>query len=151
MTPGRSGVSSDINITSCSSNIATNDSVISDLLSGRGSQRRREDLVRDPVVTLNSTGGDRELPEPGVSEAEDTAEFVSDNQNININDGNSSNITADDDSNMTTTEQTVPTEGQDLPTTMKPAESKPTNKEIVIGTWNIQSGRSTFWRQRYGR
>ena len=44
---------------------------------------------------------------------------------------------------MTTTEQTVPTEGQDLPTTMKPAESEPTNKEIVIGTWNIQSGRST--------
>ena len=34
-------------------------------------------------------------------------------------------------------------EGQNLPTTTKPAESKPTNKEIVIGTWNIQSGRST--------
>ena len=26
---------------------------------------------------------------------------------------------------------------------MEPAESKPTNKELVIGTWNIQNGRST--------
>ena len=26
---------------------------------------------------------------------------------------------------------------------MEPAESEPTNKELVIGTWNIQSGRST--------
>ena len=48
--------------------------------------------MRDPVVTLNSNGGDRELPEPGVSEGEDTAELVSDNQNNNINDGSSSNF-----------------------------------------------------------
>ena len=44
---------------------------------------------------------------------------------------------------MMTIEQTVPTEGQDLPTTMKPTESEPTNKEIVVGTWNIESGRNT--------
>mmetsp|Transcript_54121 Transcript_54121/g.58696 ORF Transcript_54121/g.58696 Transcript_54121/m.58696 type:complete len:103 (+) Transcript_54121:233-541(+) len=64
---------------------------------------------------------------------------------INIDDGSSSNIAVDDDynSNMRTTEQIVPTEGQDLPTTMKPAEPKPANKELVIWTWNIQSGRST--------
>ena len=97
--------------------------------------------MRDPVATLNS-GGDRELPEPGVSEGEDTAELVSESDN-NINDVSSSDITANDDSNMTTTEQTVPTEGQDLPTTVKPTESKPTNKELVIGSWNILSGRNT--------
>ena len=57
-----------------SSNIAAYDSIISDPLSGRGSQQRKEDLVRDPVVTLNSNGSDWKLPEPGVSEAqEDTA------------------------------------------------------------------------------
>ena len=107
--------------------------------------------MRDLVVTLNSDG-DQELPTTGVSEVEDTTELVSDNQNVNINDGSSSDIAADNDSNMVTTEQAVPPieEVQDLPTTMKPAESKPTNKELVIGTWNIQSGRSTrletaFW------
>ena len=60
----------------------------------------------------------------------------------NINDGSSSNIAAGDDS-MRTIEQTVPMEGQDLSSTMKPTESKPINKELVIGTWNIQSGRRT--------
>ena len=64
---------------------------------------------------------------------------------ININNGSSSDIAADNDSNsnMRTTEQTVPTEGQDFQTTMKPAEPEPANKELVIGTWNIQSGRNT--------
>ena len=66
--------------------------------------------------------------------------MVSGTQNININ-GSSSNIAADD-SNTRATEQTVPMEGQDLPTTMKPAKSKPAT-ELVIGTWNIQSGRNT--------
>ena len=98
--------------------------------------------MRDPVVTLNSNGGDRELPEPGVSEGEDTAELVSESDN-NINNDSSSDITADDDSIIMTTEQTVPPEGQDLPTTVKPTESEPTNKELVIGTWNILSGRNT--------
>ena len=100
--------------------------------------------MRDLVVTLNSDG-DRELPTTGVSEVEDTTESVSDNQNVNINDSSSSNIAANNDSNMSTTEQAAPPieEVQDLPTTMKPAESEPTNKELVIGTWNIQSGRST--------
>ena len=119
----RSGDSSDINSTSRNSNSVANYSIISDPLSGRGSQQRREDLVRDSVVILNSNNGDQELPEPGVSEVEDTAKLASDNQNNNINDGSSSNIMANDDSIMTTTEQTVPTEGQYLPTTMKPAES----------------------------
>ena len=64
---GKRGSSSNIT-TSRSSNTVANNSIISDPLSGRGSQRRREDLVRDPVVTLNSHGGNRELPEPGVSE-----------------------------------------------------------------------------------
>ena len=86
-----------------SSDITADDSIIiSGSLSGRGSQQRREDLVRDPVVTLNSNGGDRELPEPGVSEGEDTAELVSEPDN-NINDGSSSDITANDDSIMMNT------------------------------------------------
>ena len=61
--------------------------------------------------------------------------------NINIHDGNSNEAAAE--ANTRNTEQTVPMEEQDLPTTMKPTESGPTNKEIVIGTWNIQSGRSS--------
>ena len=73
------------------------------------------------------------MPEPGVSEEEDTGELVSESDN-SINNGSSSIITADDDSIMMTTEQTVPTEGQDLPTTMKPTQFEPTNKEIVVGT-----------------
>ena len=102
--------------------------------------------MRNSVVTLNSNGGDQELPTTdvmGVSADTTEAFMVSDIQNININDGSSSDITADNDSSMRTIDQAVPMEGQDLPTTIKPAESKPTNKEIVIGTWNIQSGRST--------
>ena len=100
--------------------------------------------MRDLVVTLNSDG-DRELPAVVTGASTDTMEalLVSGIQNININDGSSSNIAADNDSNMRTMEQTVPRRGQDLPTTMKPAESEPANKELVIGTWNIQSGRST--------
>ena len=128
---GRHGGSSNIT-TSRSSNAAANNSIISDPLSGRGSQQRRKDLVRDPVVTLNS-GGDREIAEPGVSEEEDTAELVSESDNY-INNGSSSDITADGDSIRMTTEQTVPTEERDLPTTMKQTESKPTNKELVIET-----------------
>ena len=119
------------------------------------------DLVRDPVVTLNSNDGNQELPADITGVLADTTEALmvsgTKNINININNSSSSDIAADDDSNsnMSTTEQAVPTEGQDFPTTMKPAESKPTNKELVIGTWNIQSGRSTLgetpiWRQRYG-
>ena len=70
--------------------------------------------------------------------------MVSGTNNININNGSSSsNIAANNDSNMRTTEQAVPMEGQDLPTTMKPAESEPFNKELVIGTWNIQTGKNT--------
>ena len=67
------------------------------------------------------------------------------NININISDGIGSDIAADDDSisNMRMTEQAIPTEGQDFPTIMKLGESKPTKKDLVIGTWNIQSGRST--------
>ena len=65
----RRGGSSDIT-TSCSSDIAADDSIIiSGSLSGRGSRRRKEDLVRDPVVTLNSNGGDRELPTTDVTGA----------------------------------------------------------------------------------
>ena len=72
--------------------------------------------MRDLVVTLNSDGN-RELPTDvtSVSETEDTAEaeMVSGmkNMDININDSSSSNIAADNDSNsnMRTTEQTVPT------------------------------------------
>ena len=97
--------------------------------------------MRDPVVTLNSNGGDRELPEPVVSEEEDTAEMVSESDN-NINDCSSSGDITDDDSIISNTEQTVPM-GQDLPTTVKPTESEPSNKELVIGTWNILSGRNT--------
>ena len=121
------------------------------------------DLVRDPAGKLNSEGGNysRNLPADVTS--------VSD---ININDGSSNDIAADDDSNedtletfmvsdneniknnsssdiaadanMTTTEQAAPplVEEQDLPTTVEPAESKPANKKLVIGTWNIQSGRN---------
>ena len=139
---GRRGGSSDIT-TSRSSVIVADDSIISDSLSGSGSQRRKEDLVRDPVVILNSNGSDRELPDSGVSEEEDTADLVSGIQNININTRSSSDNTADGDSSMRTIEQTAPTEGCDLLTTVKPTEPKPTNKEIVIGTWHIQSGRST--------
>ena len=83
----------------------------------------------------------------GVSEAENTTEafLLSDNQNININTSSSSNIVADKYSNMTMTEQVAPllVEEQDLPTTVDPAESKQANKELVIRTWNIKSGRST--------
>lgn len=114
---GRHGGSSDIT-TSRSSNAATNNSIISDPLSGRGSQQRRKDLVRDPVAILNS-GGDRDLPELGVSEGKDTPELVSESNN-NINNGSGSNITADSDSIRTTTEQTVPTEERNLQTIMKP-------------------------------
>ena len=78
------------------SNIAANnDSIISDPLIRRVSQQREVDLVRDPMTKLisNSNG---ELPADvtGVSETEETAEafLVSDNQNININNGISSNI-----------------------------------------------------------
>ena len=59
----------------------------------------------------------------------------------NINAGGSRNIATDNDS-MKTIEQTIPTEGQDLPRTMKTTESKSTNKEIVNEAWNIQSGKS---------
>ena len=119
------GSSNIINITS--RNTAVVDSIIiSDPLRGRGLQQQEVDLVRDLVVTLNSNG-DRELPTTGVSEVEDTTESVSDNQNVNINNGSSSDIVADNDSNMATTEQAAPLieEVQDLPTTMKPAESYP--------------------------
>ena len=34
-------------------------------------------------------------------------------------------------------------EERDLPTTLDPAESEPAITVLVIGTWNIQSGRST--------
>ena len=88
--------------------------------------------MRDPVAKLISDG-DRELITMGVSEAKDTTESVSDNQNVNINE--SSNNIAADDSNVTTTEQAAPPlEEQDLPTTVEPALSKPANKELVIGT-----------------
>ena len=142
------GSSSDIiiNITNHSSNIAADDSVIiSDPLRGKGSQQQEVDLVRDLVVTLNSPNGYRELQADVTGVSVDTTEvlLVSGNQNININDGNSSDIAANNDSNMATTEQTVPTGRQDLPTTMKPAEPKLANKELVIGTRNIPSGRST--------
>ena len=60
--------------------------------------------------------------------------MVSGTQIININEGISSNIAANDDSNMRTTKQTVPTDGHDLPTTMRSVESKPTNKKLVIWT-----------------
>ena len=63
----RRGGSSDINTTSCSNNIAADDSIIiSGSVSGRSSQRREVDLVRDLVVTLNSDG-DRELPTTDVT------------------------------------------------------------------------------------
>ena len=77
------------------------DSIISDPLSGSGSQRWKVDLVRDPVVTLNSYG-DQELivDVTGVSADITEALMVSGIQNININDGSSSNITTDDDSSM---------------------------------------------------
>ena len=90
---GRRGGSRNINITSCSRDIAVDGSIIiSGSLSGRESRRRKEDLLRDPVVTLNSTGGDRELPEPGVSEG-----------------GGYSGIgVADNDYNMTTTTKQPP-------------------------------------------
>ena len=53
---GRRGGSSDTT-TSRSSDIAADDSIIiSGSLSGRGSQQRKEDLVRDPVAKLNSDG-----------------------------------------------------------------------------------------------
>ena len=142
---GKCGGSSDINATSHNSNIVADDSIIiSGSLSGRGLQRQGVDLARDPVVTLNYNGGDQELPTTDVTgvPASVMEKFMVSGIQNDINNGSSSNIAAIDDS-MRTIEQTVPTEGQDLPTTMKPAESKPTNKEIVIGTWNIQSGRST--------
>ena len=133
-----------------SSNIAADDSIIvCGSLSGRGPRKRGVDLVKDPVVILNSNNSNRELPADVTGLSADTTEalLVSgiQNINININDGSSSEITTDDDSNsnMRTTEQAAPAEEQDLPTTMEPAESKSTNKELVIGTWNIQSGRST--------
>ena len=99
---GRHDSSSDINIMSCSSDIVVDGSIISDPLSGRGSQQRRENLVRDPVATLKS-GGDWVFLEPGVSEGENTAELVSESDN-SINNGSSSNIMDDDDYIMTTTE-----------------------------------------------
>ena len=149
-TLGRRGGSSNINITSRSSNIAADDSIIiSGSLSERGSQQRKVDLVRDLVVTLNSNDSNQELPADVTDVLVDTTEALmvsgTQNINININNSSSSDIAADNDSNsnMRTTEQAVPTEGQDLPTTMKQVESEQTNKELVIGTWNIQSGRST--------
>ena len=61
--------------------------------------------MRDLVVTLSSDG-DQELPVDvtGVSVGTAEALLVSGNQNVNINDGSSSNIAADNDSNMRTTE-----------------------------------------------
>ena len=67
--------------------------------------------------------------------------MVSDNQNINIIDS-SSNIGVND-SNTMTTEQAASMEERDLPTTMDQAESEPATTELVIGTWNTQSGRNT--------
>jgi len=127
--------SKNININDGSgSDIATdNDSIISDSLRGRAPQRQEVDIVRDPMVKLSSDG-DWELTTTGVSEAEDTTELVSGNQNVNIN--KSSSDIAADDSNMTTTEQPPPPieKEQDLPTTVESAESEPANKELVIGT-----------------
>ena len=91
--------------------------------------------MRDLVVTLNSPDGNQELPPTDVMGVlADTTEslMVSGTQNININNGSSRDIAADNDSNMKATEQAVPTEGKDLPTTMKLAESKPTNKEQAL-------------------
>jgi len=133
------------------------------------------DLVRDPVVKLNSKDGNAwnspidltgvldinttdesssiDIATDNDDSNEDTTEalLVSDNQNININDS-SSDIAADD-SNMTTTEQPPPPieKEQDLPTTVESAESEPANKELVIGTWNIQNEKVPVWRQRFGR
>ena len=84
----RLGGSRNINITSCSRDIAADGYIIiSDSLSGRGSQRWKVDLVRDPVVTLNSDG-DRELLVDVTGVLLDTMEalMVSGIQNININD-----------------------------------------------------------------
>jgi len=36
----------------------------------------------------------------------------------------------------------IPIEGQDLPTAVDPTVSEPATTELVIGTWNIQSGRN---------
>ena len=66
--------------------------------------------MRDFVVTLNSTDGNQELPTTDVTGVTgvlaDTTEalMVLGTQNININDGSSSDIVADNDSNMRTTE-----------------------------------------------
>ena len=100
---GRCG-NSDIT-TSRSSDIAADDSIIinSGPLRRRESRRRKEDLVRDPMVTLNSNGGDRELPTTDVTGAPAGATeafMVSGIQN-NINDGGSRNIATDDDSMKT--------------------------------------------------
>ena len=111
-------------ITSRSSNI------ISGSLSGRESRRGEVHLVRDLVGTLIPTNGNQELQTTdvtGVSADTTEALRVSGTQNVNINNGSSSDIATDNDSNMRTTEQAVPTEGQDLLTTMKPVESKPTS------------------------
>ena len=102
--------------------------------------------MRDPVATSNSDDinlRDLLADVTGVSEAEDTTEafWVSGIQNVNIHD--SSSDVAASDSNIRTSKQAVLTEGQDLPTTMEPVDSEPTNKELMIGIWNIQSGRST--------
>jgi len=121
--------------------------------------------VRDPVVKLNSVDSNYSWNLPadvmsvldininnGSSKSniaadddnsnENTSEVLMVSGNQNISNDSSSDTAAD--ANMTTTEQAAPSlvNEQDLPTTAEPAESKPANKKLVIGTWNIQSGRS---------
>ena len=69
---------SSVIITSRSSDIAAdNYIIIRGPLSERESRRRRKDLVRDPVVTLNSNGGNRELPTTDVTGVSaDTTEAI---------------------------------------------------------------------------
>ena len=78
----------------------------------------------------------------GVSEGTVETTLVSGLHNVNIKHSSRSNIATNYDSNMMTTEQGVLTERQDLPTTVDSTESKLATVELVIGTWNIQSGRS---------
>ena len=90
----------------------------------------------------------------GARVAVDTAPTLGNPINNNFNNfeiNNSSNIIVNTDSIDSTTnennyEQAAPPLGeeQDLATTMNsPTESKPATVELVIGTWNIQSGRNT--------
>ena len=109
-----------------------------------GELQREENTLIPPGRSPTELSGVTSVP-AGTAEAPMLGNFGT---SCNIDDDSSSNITIDDNSISNTGnnyEQATPPLGEepDLATAMDSTESEPATTELVIGTWNIQSGRNT--------